>query len=205
MASSIRTIQGSLVQHAAQASPFGGALRVASVAFGVALTAAAAQFTMPIPFSAVPFALTPIAVLVTGMAFGARLGAATQALYLLAGMMGLAVFVPSATLPPGAARLLGPTAGFLWAYPVAAFAAGWLAERGWDRKYSTSALAMIAGLAIIYLGGASWYTATVTHSIGATFATSIMPFAPFDVAKIVIASAVLPGIWKVLDRPTSGV
>jgi len=198
MASSIQTaaVQGSLVDHAARVSPFGSALRVASVAFGVALTAAAAQFTMPIPFSAVPFALTPIAVLVTGMALGARLGAATQALYLLAGMMGLAVFVPSATLPPGAARLIGPTAGFLWAYPVAAFATGWLAQRGWDRKYSTSALAMVAGLAIIYAGGASWYTATITHSIRATFATSIIPFAPFDVAKILIASAILPTVWK---------
>jgi biotin transport system substrate-specific component len=202
MASSIPTaaVQGSLVDRAAKASPFGGALRVASVAFGVTLTAAAAQFTMPIPFSAVPFALTPIAVLVTGMALGARLGAGTQALYLLAGMMGLAVFVPSATLPPGAARLIGPTAGFLWAYPVAAFATGWLAERGWDRKYSTSALAMIAGLAIIYIGGASWYTATVTHSIRATFATSIIPFAPFDVFKILVASAVLPTVWKLTKQ-----
>ena len=189
-------MQGSLVDRAARVSPFGGALRVASVAFGVALTAAAAQFTMPVPFSAVPFALTPIAVLVTGMALGARLGAVTQALYLLAGMAGLAVFVPSATLPPGAARLLGPTAGFLWAYPVAAFATGWLAQRGWDRKYASSALAMIAGLAIIYVGGASWYTATVTHSLRATLATSIIPFAPVDLAKILIASAILPSIWK---------
>lgn len=189
-------VQGSLLDRATRVSPFGGALRVASVAFGVTLTAAAAQFTMPIPFSAVPFALTPMAVLVTGMALGARLGAATQALYLLAGMAGLAVFVPSATLPPGAARLIGPTAGFLWAYPVAAFVTGFLAERGWDRKYSTSALAMIAGLAIIYIGGASWYTATITHSLSATLATSIIPFAPIDVAKILIASAVLPTLWK---------
>jgi biotin transport system substrate-specific component len=189
-------IQGSLVDRAARVSPFGSALRVASVAFAVTLTAAAAQFTMPVPFSAVPFALTPMAVLITGMALGARLGAATQALYLLAGMAGLSVFAPSATLPPGAARLIGPTAGFLWAYPVAAFATGWLAERGWDRKYSTSALAMVAGLAIIYIGGASWYTATITHSLSATFATSIIPFAPFDVVKILIASAVLPTIWR---------
>lgn len=189
-------IQGSLIDRAARVSPFGTSLRVASVAFGVALTAAAAQFTMPVPFSAVPFALTPVAVLVTGMALGARLGAFTQALYLFAGMAGLAVFVPSATLPPGAARLLGPTAGFLWAYPVAAFVTGWLAERGWDRKYATSALAMVVGLAIIYLGGASWYTASITHSLKATMTSSILPFAPLDVAKILIASAILPTIWK---------
>src|SRR6185295_60264 len=133
---------------------------------------------------------------VTGMALGARLGAVTQALYLAAGMVGLQVFVPSTTLPPGAARLVGPTAGFLWAYPVAAFVTGWLAERGWDRKYATSALAMVAGLAIIYIGGASWYTATITHSLTATMATSIIPFAPVDIAKILIASAVMPTVWK---------
>jgi biotin transport system substrate-specific component len=187
---------GSLIDHAARVSPFGSALRVASVAFGVALTAAAAQFTMPVPFSSVPFALTPMAVLITGMALGSRLGALTQSLYLVPGMIGLDLFVPSLPLPPGAARLLGPTAGFLWAYPVAAFAAGWLGQRGWDRKYASSALAMVAGLLIIYIGGAAWYTAMITHSLGATFATSILPFAPMDLVKILIASAVLPTIWK---------
>ncbi|TAK12719.1 MAG: biotin transporter BioY [Acidobacteria bacterium] len=197
-AMSSTVIQGSLIDRAARVSPFGTALKVASVAFGVALTAAAAQFTMPVPFSAVPFALTPMAVLLVGAALGARLGAATQSLYLLAGIAGLDVFVPSATLPPGAARLVGPTGGFLLAYPLAAFVTGWLAERGWDRKYASSALAMVAGLAIIYLGGASWYTATITHSFRATLATSIIPFAPIDIAKILLASAILPTVWKTI-------
>ena len=186
-----------MVERAAQVSPFGTALRVSSVVFGVALTASAAQFTMPVPFSAVPFALTPMAVLLTGAALGARLGAVSQALYLLAGIIGVQVFVPSGTLPPGAARLLGPTGGFLLAYPLAAFVTGWLAERGWDRKYATSALAMVAGLAIIYLGGAAWYTVTLTHSVSVTLATSVLPFAPLDLVKILLASAILPTIWKV--------
>lgn len=189
-------IQGSLVERAAQVSPFGTALRVSCVAFGVALTASAAQFTMPVPFSAVPFVLTPMAVLLTGAALGARLGALSQALYLLAGIVGIQVFAPSAVLPPGAARLLGPTGGFLLAYPLAAFVTGWLAERGWDRKYATSALAMVAGLAIIYLGGAAWYTITLTHSLATTFTTSVMPFAPLDLVKILVASAILPTVWK---------
>jgi biotin transport system substrate-specific component len=189
-------IQGSLVERAAQVSPFGTALRVSCVAFGVALTASAAQFTMPVPFSAVPFVLTPMAVLLTGAALGARLGALSQALYLLAGIVGIQVFAPSAVLPPGAARLLGPTGGFLLAYPLAAFVTGWLAERGWDRKYATSALAMVAGLAIIYIGGAAWYTITLTHSLQTTLATSVMPFAPLDLVKILFASAILPTVWK---------
>jgi biotin transport system substrate-specific component len=189
-------ISGTLIDRVAKDSPYGAALRVASVAFGVALTAAAAQFTAPVPFTTVPFALTPMAVLLTGAALGSRLGALTQILYLAAGIAGLEVFAPSIALPPGAARLLGPTGGFLLAYPLAAFVAGRLAESGWDRRYLTSAAAMIAGLAVIYLGGAAWYTITVSHSIGATIATSILPFAPFDLAKVAIAAGLLPAIWR---------
>ena len=199
---SSRVISGTLVDRATLASPFASSLRVASVVFGMALTATAAQFTLPVPFTAVPFVLTPMAVLLTGAALGARLGAASQAAYLLAGMIGLQVFAPSATLPLGAARLLGPTGGYLMAYPLAAFLTGWLAERGWDRRYATSALAMIAGLAVIHTGGALWYTATVTHSLRVTLATTVLPFAGMDIAKILIAAAVLPTAWKLLGSPS---
>lgn len=195
-----RVISGSLVNRATIASPFAGSLRVASVAFGVALTASAAQFTMPLPFTAVPFALTPMAVLLVGAALGSRMGAMAQVTYLMAGLAGLQVFAPSAVLPPGAARLLGPTGGFLMAYPLAAFVTGWLAERGWDRRYFTSALAMLAGLAVIYTGGAIWYTTTVTHSLMTTLTTSVLPFAGFDIAKIVIVAAILPQAWRLLRQ-----
>lgn len=195
---SSHVISGSLVDRATAVSPFAGSLRVASVAFGLALTAAAAQFTMPLPFTAVPFALTPMAVLLTGAALGARLGALSQAAYLLAGMIGLQVFAPSVALPPGAARLLGPTGGFLMAYPIAAFVTGWLAERGWDRRYLTSAAAMLIGLTVIYTGGAVWHAMTVTQSLSLTLASSVLPFAGFDVAKIVITAAILPQAWRLL-------
>lgn len=197
---SSRVISGSLVDRATLASPFASSLRFASVTFGLALTAAAAQFTLPIPFTAVPFVLTPMAVLLTAAALGSRLGALTQVAYLAVGMIGLQVFAPSVVLPPGAARLLGPTGGYLMAYPVAAFLTGWLAERGWDRRYATSALAMVAGLAVIHTGGALWYTATVTHSLSVTLATSVFPFAGLDIAKILIASAVLPQAWRLLKN-----
>jgi biotin transport system substrate-specific component len=193
-------ISGSLVDCATVASPFASALRFASVAFGMTLTAAAAQFTLPMPFTAVPFVLTPMAVLLAGAALGARRGAYAQIAYLAAGMVGLQVFAPSAILPPGAARLLGPTGGFLMAYPLAAFLTGRLAERGWDRRYITSAFAMVAGLAVIYFGGALWYTATVSHSLAITFNTSVAPFIGLDVAKILVASAVLPTAWKFLRQ-----
>ena len=112
-----------------------------------ALTAAAAQISLPLPFTAVPFTLQPMVVLLGGMALGPRLGMASQMLYLAAGIAGLPVFAASPMLPPGPLRLLGPTGGYLMAYPFAAFVTGALAERGFDRRYLTSVLAMLAGLA----------------------------------------------------------
>ena len=104
-------------------------LRAGAVLFVTALTALAAQISVPLPFTPVPFTLQPMVVLLGGAALGARLGAASQALYLLLGLAGLPVFAASPLLPQGAARLIGPTAGFLLSYPLAAFVAGWLAER----------------------------------------------------------------------------
>src|ERR671935_525677 len=122
------------------------AQRAAGVAFVTALTAAAAQVSIPLAFTPVPFTLQPMVVLLGGAALGSRLGFASQILYLAAGIAGLPVFAASPVLPQGFARLLGPTGGYLMSYPFAAFVTGALAERGFDRRYVTSALAMAAGL-----------------------------------------------------------
>ena len=86
---------------------------VASVLFVAALTAAAAQISVPLPFTAVPFTFQPMVVLLGGLALGSKLGLASQVLYLAAGIAGLPVFAASLTLPPGPLRLLGPTGGYL--------------------------------------------------------------------------------------------
>jgi len=173
-------------------------VRVAAVGLAVVLTALAAQFTIPLPFTAVPFTLTPLVVMLTGAALGARLGFVTQALYLAAGAAGLQVFAPSPTLPPGALRLIGPTGGYLLAYPIAAFVTGFLAERGWDRRYVTSLASMLAGLAIIFAGGVSWLAISVTQSLPAAVATGFAPFVAFDILKAAAAALILPGAWKLL-------
>ena len=116
----------------------------------------------------------------------------------MAGAIGLQVFAPSATLPPGAARLVGPTGGYLWAYPIAAFVTGWLAERGWDRRYLTSLASMIAGLLIIFAGGVSWLS-VFSYSLPAAIAAGFTPFIVMDLAKAAVAALVLPGAWRLVS------
>jgi biotin transport system substrate-specific component len=188
----------SLLDASVSQSSLAPALRVAAVMLAVALTSAAAQVSVPLPFTPVPLVLTPLAVLVTSAALGARLGAAAQLAYLLAGVAGLPVFAPSATLPPGPLRLLGPTGGYLIAYPFAAFLTGLLAERGWDRRYWSSLAAMLIGLAVIYLGGVSWLTLTVTRSLAAAVTMGLQWFVLLDVLKLVAGAMVLPQAWKLL-------
>jgi biotin transport system substrate-specific component len=194
---------GSLLNHTVADLSLASPIRVAVVGLAVSLTAVAAQFTMPLPFTAVPFVLTPLVVLLSGAALGSRLGAITQALYVLVGVLGAPVFAPSLTLPPGALRLFGPTGGYLMAYPIAAFAAGWLAERGWDRRYRSSAAAMLIGLAIIFLGGVSWLAATVTHSLPAAIGAGFLPFVALDVIKVLAAAAILPQAWRAMGKTRS--
>jgi biotin transport system substrate-specific component len=175
-------------------------IRAAAVALAVVLTAAAAQFTLPLPFTAVPFTLGPLAVLLTGAALGSRLGFVAQILYLSAGAAGLSVFTPSVTLPPGALRLIGPTGGYLIAYPIAAGLTGFLAERGWDRRYLTSLAAMLAGLAVIFTGGVGWLALFYTQSFALAFAQGAAPFLLPDLVKAAAAAMILPQAWRIYQR-----
>jgi biotin transport system substrate-specific component len=174
-------------------------IRVAAVALGVVFTALSAQFTLPMPLTDVPFSLVPMAVLVTGAALGSRLGAATQAIYLLLGVAGLQVFAPDPRLPAGALRLIGPTGGYLLSYPLAAFVAGWLSERGWDRRYLTSFASLAIGLGVIYAGGLSWRL-MLLGSFDLALMTSVLPFVLPDLFKISVAALALPQVWRLLGR-----
>ena len=179
------------------------AIRVASVLLMATLTAAAAQISVPLPFTPVPLTLQPMVVLLGGAALGARLGMASQVLYLAAGIAGLPVFAASPVLPQGALRLLGPTGGYLMSYPFAAFAAGWLAERGLDRRYLTSVLAMASGLAIVFASGVAWL-ALFARPAGVGFAaalrTGLYPFLPADIVKLFVAAGVMPAVWRLAGR-----
>jgi biotin transport system substrate-specific component len=182
-------------------------IQIASVLFITALTAAAAQISIPLPLTNVPLTFQPMVVLLGGLALGSRLGSLSQVLYLAAGIAGLPVFAASATLPPGALRLLGPTGGYLMAYPVAAFVAGYLAERGFDRKYVTSVLAMFAGLLIVFISGVTWlglFARPVSGSapvgMQAALATGLYPFILPDLIKLAIAAGFVPALWRLVGR-----
>jgi biotin transport system substrate-specific component len=178
------------------------ALKVAATLFIAALTAAASQISVPLPFTPVPFTLQPMIVLLGGAALGPRLGLSSQVLYLAAGLAGLPVFAFAPDLPQGAARLLGPTGGYLMAYPLAAFVAGALAERGLDRRYLTSLLAMTAGLAVIFAGGVTWLTLFAPgadgRSLNAALAAGLYPFVIADAIKLCLAASVMPAAWRLL-------
>ena len=173
---------------------FTRAIRVASVLFVAALTAAAAQISVPLPFTDVPLTFQPMVVLVGALALGPRLAVASQVLYIAAGIAGFPVFAASATLPPGAARLFGPTGGYLMAYPLAAFVTGYLGSRGCGRRYVTSLAALLAGLAIVFAGGVIWLSLLI--GLQPALAAGLFPFVIKDSIKLAIAAGVMPGVWK---------
>jgi biotin transport system substrate-specific component len=186
---------------------FGRAFSLASVLFVATLTAAAAQVSVPLPFTSVPFTFQPMIVLLGGLALGSKLGAASQVVYLAAGIAGLPVFAASGTLPPGPLRLLGPTGGYLMAYPVAAFVVGYLAERGLSRRYMTSVVALLAGLAIVYACGATWLalfarvgSERVAIGVPAALLTGVAPFVLADLVKLFAAAGIVPGLWRLMGR-----
>ena len=173
-----------------------------AVLFVTVLTAIAAQISVPLPFTPVPFTFQPMVVLVGAAALGSRLGMASQILYLALGIAGLPVFAASPLLPQGAARLIGPTGGYLMSYPLAAFVAGSLAERGFDRRYLTAVLAMVCGLAVVFAGGLLWLTIASRPAGGfsAALAAGFLPFIVPDLLKILVAAAVMPGLWKITGK-----
>jgi len=194
---------GALVTALTAGADASAAIRTGAVLFIAAATAAAAQISVPLPFTPVPFAMQDMVVLIGGAALGSRLGMSAQLLYLAAGIAGLPVFAASAVLPQGALRLLGPTGGYLLSYPVAAYLTGRLAERGFDRRYSTSVLAMIAGLAVIFAFGVSWlalFARPAGLGFSAALKAGLYPFLAGDVLKVFLGAAVLPAMWKIVGR-----
>lgn len=151
--------------------------------FAAAL-AASSQVAIPIPGTPVPITLQPFVVVLAGLWLGPRAGAVSMLLYLAAGAAGLPVFAPVGA--PGIARFLGPTGGYLFAYPATAFVAGWLGER--MPSLLGRWLAGVAGMAVLFIGGIA-QLALLTGSVGQAVALGITPFAALDIVKAFVAAA----------------
>lgn len=164
---------------------------------GAALTAVAAQVAVTMPWSPVPYTLQTGAVLLVGTALGVRRGGAAIALYVLAGALGLPVYAEGAA---GIGQLLGITGGYLAGFVLAALVVGRLAELGWDRSVPRAAVLMLTGTLLIYAVGVPVLALTT----GMDFPTAVYRgagvFLPWDVAKVLVAAAALPLVWRVVGR-----
>ncbi len=146
-----------------------------------ALTIVGAQIAIPI--GQVPITLQIFFVLLSGLVLGARLGFLSQALYLLIGAMGLPVF---AGLTGGIVHIYGPTGGYLIAFPVAAFLAGWISKRGNNIRFDS--IASFAGIAVIYIFG--WLRLGLfMNDFKKAFIVGIVPFVLIDLIKAGVAVA----------------
>jgi biotin transport system substrate-specific component len=163
--------------------------KAALVVFGSLLLAVSAQFK--IPLYPVPATGQTLVVLLIGMTYGPRLGGITIAAYLFEGALGLPVFAGGAA---GAAVLMGPTAGYLFGFLLAAIAMGHFAERGMGRTVVSTIAAMVIGNCVIYLCGALWLANFI--GFGQAVAAGVLPFLYGDALKLVVAAGLMPWAWR---------
>lgn len=155
------------------------------------LVALCARVTVPLPFTPVPLTLQNFGVLAVGLVLGSRRGFAALSLYLVEGACGLPVFSPAA-LGSGITHLLGPTGGFLMAYPLVAFVAGWIYERRSQkssRHFGRAALSAAAGDLVLFAGGLSWL-AVLTHSVSLAIRYGLYWFVFAEIIKVLMAAGV---------------
>ena len=159
------------------------------------VTAGAAQAEVRLPWTPVPITGQSFAVLLTGALLGARRAFLAQVLYLAEGAAGLPFFAGGAA---GFAKILGPTGGYLIAFPFAAALTGLLAERGWDRRPLTMFAAMLLGSSVIFTLGLAQLSDFVPQ--GALLASGLLPYIPGDILKSALAAGVFPALWKLVSR-----
>ncbi|HET6169027.1 MAG TPA: biotin transporter BioY [Terracidiphilus sp.] len=173
-------------------------LRTAAVILGGnALLALCAHLALPLWFTPVPLTVQPFAVLLLGLLLTPRMAAATLCAYLAEGAMGLPVFAPAATI--GLAHLLGPTGGYLMAYPIAALLISFLFARS-ARTFAMALVSAALGDLLILVGGSAWLAA-LTHTAAHTSAQSVLtlslfPFLPGDAIKVAAAAALAFGLQR---------
>ena len=169
-------------------TPAGVVRRSLAMVAGAILVALASQVAVPLPGTPVPLTLQVPAVVFVGAMLGARRGAGSMALYLALGIAGLPVFAPIGVPSVGIARLLGPTGGYLLAYPLAAALSGGLI--GNTRAWGRLAAGLLAGLATIYVGGIA-QLAVLSGSFLTALRLGSQPFLLPDLVKLLVVALLL--------------
>jgi biotin transport system substrate-specific component len=166
--------------------------RQTAIVVGASLfVALCARVTVPLPFTPVPLTLQNFAVLLVGLALGSRRGFAALTLYLMEGLAGMPVFSPAG--PGGLMQLLGPTGGFLMAYPFVAGIAGWILEEG-KNSFARAAVASLAAEIYLFVAGVGWLV-VLTHSFAQALRFGLYWFVFAEVIKVMSAAAVASG-WR---------
>ena len=163
----------------------------ARVASGNLLMVLCAWLAVPLPWTPVPVTGQTFGVMLVAVLLGSRRGAFVLGLYLLEGLAGLPVFQPFGL--PGAARLAGPTAGYLLAYPAAAFVTGWLVERGAVNSVVRLAGALLAGEIVIFAGGCAWLATGLRFGWSRAIAAGATPFLAGELIKMALVVAAVRG------------
>ena len=183
-----------------------GASQIAIVVGASLFVALCARIVLPLPFTPVPLTLQNFGVLLVGLALGSRRGFAALALYLAEGLIGLPVFSP--TGPGGLAQLLGPTGGFLLAYPLVAGIAGWIFETNFlgklgaaKKSFARAAAACVLAEICLFVCGLSWL-AILTHSFATAIRFGLYWFVFAEILKIMSAAALASG-WQRLHKVQS--
>ncbi len=172
-----------------------------SVAWTVALTVVGALFTaifaqFVVPMWPVPITGQTFAVLVAGAALGARIGIASQVLYLIMGALSAPVFADGAA---GVEHFVGPTVGYLVGFPIAAGLVGWLAEKRMDRTVTSAVIIFVLGTILIYATGLAGLMAVLDYGVAEAFAVGVVPFLIGGAIKAALAAVVIPTAWKLTD------
>ena len=163
------------------------AKQVALVVGGSLFVALCARITIPLlPLTPVPLTVQNLGVLLVGLLLGSRRGFAALALYLAEGAVGLPVFSPTGL--GGIAQLLGPTGGFLIAYPFVAFLAGYIFDRG-AKTFARAAVAGVAAEILLFAGGLTWLY-FFTHSLAKAAYFGLYWFIAAEVIKVMFAAAI---------------
>ncbi|MBM3580609.1 MAG: biotin transporter BioY [Alphaproteobacteria bacterium] len=186
-----------LISALPETTPLGHAVRNTLLALaGTAIIAVSAK--IQVPFWPVPMTMQTLAIVVIAMAFGAKLGFATLALYLFEGAIGLPVFAGTPEKGIGLPYMLGPTGGYLVGFVAAAWLAGWLAEKGWDRTFLKATAVNFVATVVVFVFGLAWLVPM--YGFSKSVAVGVTPFLLSSAFKIVLGGALLPAAWSLVRR-----